>query len=49
MKLRTGHTLLELMVAMAIFGLILSAIFNIFVPGVRTFMVGKEGLQHRQM
>ena len=42
MKSHTGHTLMELMVAMAIFGLILSSIFNIFVPGVRTFMVGKE-------
>jgi len=35
-----GHTLIELIITIGLFGLLLSALFNIFIPGLRIFKVG---------
>ncbi len=40
MKGLKGHTLLEVIITIAIFGLLLAAVFNIFVPGIRIFKIG---------
>jgi len=37
-----GHTLMELIIAIAVFGVLLSTLFSIFVPGMKSFMLGKN-------
>ena len=39
---KKGHTLLELVITFGILGLLLSAVFQVFVPGLRVFMIGKD-------
>ena len=37
-----GHTLLEIMIVIAILGILLTVLLNIFIPGVRIFKMGKD-------
>jgi type II secretory pathway pseudopilin PulG len=38
---KKGHTLIEIMVAVVICGFLLSALFSVFIPGLKIFMIGK--------
>ncbi len=38
---KRGHTLIEIMVAVAICGFLLSALFSVFIPGLKLFMIGR--------
>jgi hypothetical protein len=37
-----GHTFVDVMITMLIFSILLTALFSIFVPGLRSFIVGKD-------
>jgi len=38
---KRGHTLIEIMISVAICAFLLSALFSVFIPGLKIFMIGR--------